>query len=126
MNFTIEIDKQLKIIRYKHSGDIKKDDIGEAWNNFLGMIEFTEQKYNLLSDYRDSVFIANQSDIDIICTFLSNIKNIIDGKKQAIIVDNPSNTALSYIFEDQIYKQTNFIVKIFSTEEAAINWLIKK
>ncbi len=48
--YTIEIDHQLKIIRYTDSGNILEEEIGAAWDDFLGIPEFTNQKYNLLTD----------------------------------------------------------------------------
>lgn len=45
MKYSIEIDHKLKLIRYKQSGEIKAEEIGLAWNDFLKMPEFTQFKY---------------------------------------------------------------------------------
>jgi hypothetical protein len=123
MNFTIEFDHENKLIFYKHTGIIKKEDIGAAWDVFLGSQEFTQKRYNLLSDYRASEFKMAFTEIDLICDFLAGISPIINGKKQALIVDMPMNTALSQLFASEVNKQNGFIVKVFSTENHAIQWL---
>ncbi len=124
-NYSINIDHNNKIILYQHHGTIKTEDIGSAWNEFLELIEFTNLKYNLFSDYRNSTFIGNNKDIEHICNTLESLHPVLDGKKQALLLDSPSNTALSMLFEGEVNDRTGFIVKIFSTEEAALAWLKK-
>ncbi len=123
MKYSISIDHDNRIIRYKHSGSISKQDIGEAWTEFLGMEEFTHKKYNLLSDYSDGKFEISISELDEIIDFLSDLKNIINGKKQAFIVNDPYSTAASLLFEADVIQKVGFIVKPFSTEAAALRWL---
>jgi hypothetical protein len=125
MNFTIDVDHQKRLIRYKHSGDIPKDDIGQAWQQFLKLKEFTHEKYNLLSDYRKSKFIFEFEDLNLITNFLSTLKAVLNGKKQALILDEPESTALSLLFEGDVTEKTGFIVKVFSTEEEAVKWLME-
>lgn len=55
--FTIDIDHKFHIIRYKHSGNITDEEIAAAWAEFLSLPEFTQMKYNLLSDYRGGKFL---------------------------------------------------------------------
>jgi hypothetical protein len=123
MKYSISIDHKLRIIRYKHTGIIQAAEIEEAWQEFLTMKEFTELKYNLLSDYRNSVFDIPIKFADVIIEFMNAIKHIVNGKKQALIVDDPYSTAISIIFEDMVYQKVGFIVQVFSTEEAALRWL---
>ncbi len=123
MSFTIDIDHTNKLIRYQHGGEINKGNIGEAWNQFLQLKEFTDLKYNLLSDYSDAKFLMNYKEINEISGFLSRIKEILEGKKQAIVLLEPVSTALSMLLEGEVNKQIGFIVKVFSTKKAAIQWL---
>jgi len=123
MDYTINVDKKLKIIRYYHAGSIGRAEIGMVWKELLSLKEFTELKYNLLSDYRKSTFNLDIDDSDLISEFLYSLKPILNGKKQSIITDNPLNTALSFIFEDDVYEKVGFLVKTFSTVEDAEYWL---
>jgi hypothetical protein len=87
--------------------------------------EFTHLKYNLLSDYTDAKFLMNEKEIDEICGFLLNLKELLEGKKQALILHEPVSTALSILFEGEVNKKVGFIVKVFSTEKAALYWLMQ-
>ena len=125
MNYTIEADDTLKIIRYKHFGKVDKEGIGKAWQELIMLKEFTELNYNLLSDYRGAAFNLSLEDVELISDFLSSLKHILNGKKQSLIIDDPKATAFSIIFEDKIYEKIGFKVKVFSTIEAAVDWLVK-
>lgn len=124
-NYTIELDHDNKLIRYKHSGKVKQGDIGEVWDKFLELKEFTEYGYNLVSDYRYASFIIKKDDIKIISNILHDLKDIVNGKKQALIMSSPLNTALSMLFVQSVMKKVGFKLKVFSTEEAAIRWITK-
>ena len=87
------------------------------------MKEFTELGYNLLSDYEDAKFSMKVRDIDEITGFLSKLKPILEGKKQALIMTEPMTTALSLIFEGDVNEQVGFVVKVFSSQKAGLKWL---
>lgn len=123
-SYTISIDHKLKIIRYVHSGIIKeKDEIVEVWEKLLDLKEFCELGYHLFSDYRKAIIKLPESDIESIYEYFFKIKDVVDFKKQSIVIEEPTSTALSVLFMNQIQETTNFRIKIFSTEEAAIDWL---
>ncbi len=125
MNYSIEVDHDYKIIRYRHTGSIEKEEIGKAWEDLLSKNEFTNLNYNLLSDYRNSTFNLNVEDVDLICDFLLTLKHILKDKKQSLILDDPISTAMSLIFEGEVNEKIGFKVKVFSTENAALKWLLK-
>jgi len=122
-NFSIIIDHELKIIRYTHYRLICALDIEKAWSIFLNMKEFTELNYNLLSDYRGGKFQMSVNVLPEIIKFIRVIENIVKGKKQALIVDDPYSVAGSMLFESKVIEEIGFIVKVFSTEVAALKWL---
>ncbi|MBT3209277.1 MAG: hypothetical protein HN704_02360 [Bacteroidetes bacterium] len=103
--YSLKIDNDLKIFRYRHQGYIDKNDIGIAWEELLSKEEFTKQKYNLLSDYRNAMFDSEIDDVDLISDFLYKIKDILKGKKQAIIINDPLSAALSVLFGNQVNKR---------------------
>jgi hypothetical protein len=124
MSYSIELDHQNKLIRYKHSGVITKNDIGQAWQEFLQMDEFTKMGYNLLSDYTEAKFNMELDEVNQITEFLHSIKAILNGKKQALIVNDPYNTVISVLFEGDVNHKVGFNVKTFSTQKSAFNWLV--
>lgn len=125
MKYSITVDKKSKIIYYRHTGIIKKEDLGMAWEEFLKMKEFAELGYNLCSDYRNSTFSVQVNDINEVCDLMVSFKPFIEGKKQSLILDNGYSTALSVLFVERVYARTGFQVKIFSTKDAAVRWLLK-
>lgn len=125
MKYTISLDHTNKIIRYKHAGKLKMQDIGMVWDDFLKMEEFTQGGYNLLSDYREAVFDMDMDEVYEIVHILDSMGSLLDGKKQAILVHDPYSTAGSILFEEISEKELAFVIKIFSTETAALKWLLK-
>ena len=125
MKYTISINHELKLIEYKHSGIIYAEDIGEAWKEFLALQEFTNLKYNLLSDYRNGKFQFKPVIINEIVDYMKKIEMIVRGKKQALIVDDPLSVAESILFQNDVHKQVGFNVCVFSTEDSALRWLSK-
>ncbi|HPG33715.1 MAG: STAS/SEC14 domain-containing protein [Lentimicrobiaceae bacterium] len=123
-NYTISVDDKLKIIRYRHTGNIPRKELGEAWTEILNIDEFTQQEFHLLADYRGATFNFSIDETKAIDQFLIAHKALLKGKKEALIVDNPFTTVVAILFEDKLYAQTGFEIKAFSTEHAAIRWLI--
>lgn len=123
MSFSIKVDSTYKLIRYNHSGVISKEDIGVAWQELLKLKEFTQLKYNLLTDYRGSTCKIEVEEVELICDFLLTLKYILKDKKQALIIDEPMGVAISTLFEGEVNKKIGFNVRVFSSQEAAINWL---
>lgn len=124
VNYSISLDHDNKIIRYKHVGKLKMQDIGQAWDDFLKIEEFTQGGYNLLSDYSKAIFDMDMDQVYEIVNILDSMGPILHGKKQSIIIQDPYSTAGSILFEQISQKQLIFKIKIFSTETAALKWLL--
>lgn len=123
MNFNIELDHTTRIILYRHKGLLRKKEIGEAWQELLKINEFTVGKYNLLSDYLEAQFRLGTNDVQLISNFLFSLKDILKDKKQALVVQDPKSTAISMLFEMDVIEKVGFLVKTFSTRNAALIWL---
>ncbi len=122
---SININHSDKYIRCNYFGSITRQDIGASWNELLKLPEFTSGNYNLLSDYSQGQAYLKVEDIDEIIKFLKNIKDIIKGKKQAILVNGHFSTALSILFENEVFTETDFDCRTFGTEAGAQSWLKK-
>ncbi len=125
MSYSIIPDKKLKIIKHKLIGDLDKSNMGKAWEEIAKMKEFDELGYNVLSDYRDANFKFKIEETEFLDDFIAGVKEIMNGKKGAVIVSVPLNTAISVLITEKFKKVPNYEIKIFSTEEAAIEWLSK-
>ncbi|WP_297089526.1 hypothetical protein [uncultured Draconibacterium sp.] len=125
MNYSVTSDHSRKLILYKHNGILEEKDIGYVWvNEFLKMPEFTAGGYNLLSDYTEARFKMTPNDVSLIVDFMRNIVDIVNGKKQGIVINDPFSTAASLLFEQEVNREIGFRVKVFSTKEAALKWLL--
>lgn len=124
MNFTLTIDHDLRIIRYKHFGLISHhEEIGAVWKQLLEMEEFTSKGYNLLSDYREAKFVFPPKVMNEIIDFLRHLEPILRGKKQSLLMKDPASTAYSILFEAAVYTAIGFSVQVFSTEEKALSFV---
>lgn len=123
MGYKIQIEHDNKIIYYRHSGEITANDIGMAWQELMRLEDFTKKKYNLLSDYREARFLISDNDVSAICDFLYNLKDILNNKKQALVITEPLSTAISILFTGEVNDRVGFDVKVFSTIKAASNWV---
>lgn len=123
MPFTISIETQRSLIRYEHTGTVFSQDLDAAWIQILGLKEFTELGYNLISVYKGAVFEMPLDKADEIVAFLKTINPILIGKKHALVVDDVYSTAASLFFEDKVTRQTGFLVQVFTTESAALAWV---
>lgn len=123
-DFTITVDHFLKIIRYKHTGVVKKDSLFAAWRELLKLKEFTELKYNLLTDYRQSKIEIQTSDFGSMLESMKPMISFLNGKKQSLIIDDPVSMATTMLFMKKAISQVGMKIDIFSTEEAATTWLL--
>lgn len=123
MPYTTKINHSSKIIRNTYSGVITREDLAEVWRHLLSLKEFTALKYNLLSDYRNSKFHISTQEEDGMLEFLISIKDILKNKKEAAILSDPKDTALSMILQSRTFEKVAYITELFSTEKAAMKWL---
>ncbi len=123
MAYTLTLDHSAKLVRYRHEGVIQRTELDAAWTDLMAMEEFTQRQYNLLSDYRNSTFDIPLRYAYDIAAFMSGVRPILDGKRQAIIVDNAFSSAASTLLAGLARINAGFIIKVFSTPDAAERWL---
>ena len=123
MGYDIKVNHEGKYVIHEHKGKIKREEIGEFWKELLKMDVFIQNNYNLLSDYREGELDFDLGELDYIEEFLESIKDIIDGRRYSVLVNNPHDTTISLMFEVTKGNNLNFTVKTFSTEKAAISFL---
>jgi hypothetical protein len=123
MSYTINIDHENRVVRYKYPGLLEKKDLGKAWIEILKIDEFLNQGYGLLSDYREAKFNFVYEDTEEIWDFLIVNKNTLKNKCEAILTDNPENLVMTLLFEEEVSQKIGFHIKSFSTETAALEWL---
>lgn len=78
----------------------------------------------IFTDSSQAIFNFSIQDLNTIME--ENLKSLMnyDCIIDAIIVDNPKNTVLTMLYAE-LTKTNKYKFKIFSTKEAALNWLLK-
>ena len=76
----------------------------------------------IITDSREAIMNFNVDDLDVIV--LENIQSIenYDSITDAIVLDGAIEMALSILYQE-LSKLKNYKFNVFSTEEAALNWL---
>ena len=124
MNFSIELDHEQQIVRYRHWGDVHAEEIEAAWAEFMKLPEFTREGYNLLSDYSEGKFNIPMSHMPVIIEFLRDKAAVVKGKKQALVVSDSYAVAGSFLLQNKVVKAIGFRIGVYSTPEAALDWLM--
>jgi hypothetical protein len=118
---SINVNHEKNYVELKFMGNIFGDQIAEAWEELLSNKYFAEKKYNLLTDYRFCQM--HFMDAESTNEFLKSVINIIDGKKEALVIQDPDNTARSMFLISNVSAELNYCMKIFYSHETAIQWL---
>lgn len=79
--------------------------------------------YSVLADLRQATFVIETNDIPVVLAMFSEMPGNKKNKKFALLTATPQQVAFSTMFGQNIKSKYPFIVEIFSTYEAAINWL---
>lgn len=118
-NFKIIPEKKL-IIEYFY-GKIELKDILE-----LKYRESIEKEYNsnfnVIDDSRDAEFLLDEKEISTYVDHITNNK-LINGKRNAAYLTKTPNQVVIATLFDMLKKELPINVRIFSTVEAAINWV---
>jgi hypothetical protein len=79
--------------------------------------------FSVLADLRQATFVMDTTDIPAILEIFSAIPGHKKNRKFALLTATPQQVALSTMFGQNIKTRYPFVVEIFSTYEAALNWL---
>lgn len=80
-------------------------------------------EYSVLIDLRQAVFDLESNDIPLVLDLFSAMPGQKKNRKFAMLTTTPQQVAISTMFIQKIKNNFPFIVEIFSTYEAAMNWL---
>lgn len=123
MGYKLTVLDALKIIEYRHTGKITRDEMGNAWLELLKLKEFTELQYNLLADLTEGTMAFTIEEMEPIEEFLLSIRDVLDEKRMAVLVNDPHDTVISMLFEKKTFREIGFSIRTFSTRQAALNFV---
>lgn len=110
------------IIYLERSGDISLQDVLSCINSINQNFQ-SLQKLHIIDDLRHSVSTFKKEEYPVMINELKKRVNRYNQVKHAVIVNNPSDTALTILFAMKSKSIENYSFKIFSTIEAAKYWL---
>ena len=112
--------KQILISRFE--GDVNLKEITD-YIDAARLNKEHPRKLRIITDSRKSNMLLKPEDLPAIVKAnnlsLKEYTYIID----AIILENPHDIAMSYLYKE-LSKTDNYYFKLFSTYDAAVNWLI--
>lgn len=80
---------------------------------------------SILDDSRGTTSDFTTNDFPVLLDAIRKLVSNYNEVRHAIIVDTPSNTVLSFLFEELSHVVQNYNFKTFSTTHAAKLWLIQ-
>ena len=122
MSYSFEINHKLKIIHSRLTGNLLLEEIEEAIRALYSYQEFRINRYNLIIDFRTSIFNFSISELIQAEKRIQTFANIIYNQKIAFIIDNHRNMAVTMMFSNRHLERKTILVEFFTTEESARSW----
>jgi len=120
------IDHTEKIIYERFKGKISQEDFINHQESILKDSEYNPS-YHTLSDIRDASYTFSE---EIKSEIFSQMRSLLKNKKSkgkcAFITHKPFEVVDTLTFSDEMKNSTPVEYKTFSTEEAALEWLVNK
>lgn len=124
-NYCVDVDYQLKLVRCKHVGVIRMKEISAAKIEAFQTAISHGDAYNLLIDCREVDYEFQVGYSNKLWAFLEEKKDLLKGRLEAIIINKPLACAYAMLYKDECERRKfPFRVALFSTEEAAMWWLV--
>jgi len=121
---TYQIITQNNLIIEFHKGTLDVDSYIEFKKKLFSDKDF-KPGLNYFIHHKNVTFLTNQTDIKKFVTFLGAHSDSLGKRKVALITNTPNQVVSTTIYKT-MQANLNQEVEIFSTDEAALNWLIPK
>jgi len=113
-------DNQLLISFFE--GDIVLTEITD-YINATRLNKTFPRKLKILTDSRKSNMLLKPEDLPLIVEANNRSLDVYDYIVDAIVLNNPHDTAITYLY-GELSKKNNYFFKLFSDYETAKNWLL--
>lgn len=123
---SLDIIDNLGVVVHQYKGTVTPKELGNAWNTFMHLKVFRENKYDLISNYGNARFDFKIEDLEIAKKFLRKHRQTLIGKREAIVTNDPYTVALCVLFKHHAEREAGLTVNIFSSEEGALKWLLNR
>ena len=110
------------IVYLRREGEIKIQDLMSVTKSVSHSFQ-NLQSLHIIDDVRNSISNFNSNYYPILIKEIGKVAKSFSEVRHAIIVDTPSDTVLSIMFEEISRNLDNYSYKTFSTEEGAKGWI---
>ena len=117
-----DFDHQKQILVTRFEGEIFLKEIID-YINVTKINKDYPRELRILTDSSKSNMLLSAEDLPMIVEENNNALKEYTYIVDAIVLGNPHDTAISYLYKE-ISKNKNYFFKLFSSNEAAIQWLI--
>ena len=114
---------QEQLLLTKVSGEVVLEEIKYHYQ-VLRYLEDVPKRLNVLIDCRRVKF---KVDIDELKTTAREVElalSVYEGIREAILVEQPEQTVMAMMFQEYSKGLENYCFNVFSTKEAAMEWLL--
>ena len=116
----ITIHEQNGVIIRQFSGEVHFDDIMESWTQLLSNYSNLEDYKGIVTNFLDARITHEDHNLNVLVDFLKGHLEKLKDLKIAIVMDTPMVTNTLIVGQRVKFLQ----IKPFSTEEAALKWII--
>ena len=114
------IQRQDKRILFRtFTGAVSFKDIIDSWDYCINEELLAHDVVGCVSDFRAAQFVSNPRELDQFLAYMDQ-HDQFRHLRLAVLVDTPDKIVFPMIGESKLH---NRIIKPFSTEEAALNWV---
>ncbi|MFN8209424.1 MAG: STAS/SEC14 domain-containing protein [Bacteroidales bacterium] len=112
-----------ELVRVTQSGVVDS----ETFNDLIALIvkdrKNLPSEIKILMDARRATFGSRPEDLKSILRKIKEHYKKFDSIKFAIILQNPYETAIGIIMQEMLREIPSVVLRVFSTEQAAVKWL---
>lgn len=120
--YQFEYDPEKKIVYKRHFGSISKEDIFNSWDHAIAQKLIPLETSGFIVDFRNAHLGIKMMDVKAIPHYFDLHSDIFGGKKMAVIVNTPEEIVFPVVIE---HAKKSYFLKPFSTEEAALKWILE-
>lgn len=110
------------ILIRKFTGKVNVEEIVRSWNFLLEKHLITDKTKGVINNLTESELDMNINSYGILIDFLKN-NDILKNLRLAVICDTPGKVVFPMMGEET---EKELTIKPFSTESAAVNWIMDK
>ncbi len=122
-NYTFYFDPDTRIMYKYYYGEISFDDIESSWDEAINKNIIPGETSGFILDYQKASVNIPVKLYNQIPEYYKQHLDIFGGKRIAVLTTNPKDIVIPILVETE---SQGFESKPFSTEEAAIKWILKK